>query len=194
MKKFLLSFTFIILGIYLFGQKDCQHAISLTPGTQQCATNDYLGTNGSFPDDGSAPINECNSSYNDGEYWFEYTGTGDALQLDMSGLTDTWSGVFVFDDCPSGSPNCIASNTSSTTDDYSVTTPALTNGATYYIVIANWGAPDYTDFCLDATEVAPPVCSDCSDPEVIPSGTTFPFSHSGTTCGACNNYSSSDAC
>ncbi|MDY0143958.1 MAG: hypothetical protein RBR97_18910, partial [Bacteroidales bacterium] len=42
--------------------------------------------------------------------------------------------------------------------------------------------------------VAPITCSTCATAQVIPSGTTFPFSHSGTTCGACNNYSSSDAC
>ncbi|MDD4236886.1 MAG: hypothetical protein PHF99_12805, partial [Bacteroidales bacterium] len=52
-------------------------------------------------------------------------------------------------------------------------------------------------FCtttITCTSCGGAVCSNCSNPHLIPSGTTFPFSHSGTTCGACNNYSSSDAC
>jgi len=47
---------------------------------------------------------------------------------------------------------------------------------------------------ITCTSCGGAVCSNCSNPHLIPSGTTFPFVHSGTTCGACNNYSSSDAC
>lgn len=134
---------------------DCLNGVTLTPGTQQCGTN---SNGGSFADGGGAPTNPCNSSYNDGEYWYEYTGTGQALQLDVSGLTATYSGLFVLDDCPSGSPNCVASYTSGfSTANFTLTTSALTAGQTYYIVIANWSTPYQTDFCLDATSVAPPV-------------------------------------
>ncbi len=122
--------------------------VTLTPGTQQCGTNT---SSGDFPDDASAPSNPCDGYYNDGEYWFSYTGNGSALQLDVSGLSDTYSGIYVLDDIPSNSPNCITSHSSSSTADYSVTTPALTNGQTYYIVIANWSSPYSTNFCLTST-------------------------------------------
>lgn len=136
------------------GGTNCLDATALTPGSQQCGTNSNIG---SLPDDGSAPTNPCNSSYNDGEYWYSYTGDGQALQLDVTNLTDTYSGLFVLDNCPSGSPNCIASYTSSSSSsDFTLTTPALTNGQVYYIVMANWSAPYQTDFCLDATSVIPP--------------------------------------
>lgn len=133
---------------------DCANANPLTPGTQQCGTNSSAGD---FDDASGSPSNPCNSLYNDGEYWYSYTGTGDQLQLDVSNLTATYSGIYVLDDCPSGSPNCIASySNGSSTANYSVLTPALTLGQTYYIVIANWASPYQTDFCLDATEIVPP--------------------------------------
>lgn len=136
------------------GGTSCADAANLSIGTQVCATNSNAG---SFPDDGTSPTNPCSSSYNDGEYWFAYTGTGDGLQLDITGLTDTYSGLFVLDDCPSNSPNCIASYTSGwSTADFTLTTPALTNGQTYYIVLANYSSPYQTDFCIDASTYIPP--------------------------------------
>ena len=150
-------FLFTINGI---SQNNCASALTLTPGTTQCGTNDNVGDFDDVTGD-----NPCDSWYSDGEYWFEYTAnaSGDALTLDVSALSATYSGIYVLDDCPSGSPNCIEfhSNSSSTVN-YSITTPGLTPGVTYYIVIANWSAPYSTDFCLDATEigVAAPTCSD----------------------------------
>ncbi|UKN03649.1 T9SS type A sorting domain-containing protein [Paracrocinitomix mangrovi] len=150
-----LSLAFLLGSVQTtFSQATCAGATPLTPGSTQCGTNSFAG---SFPDGSTAPLNPCSSSYNDGEYWFSYTGTGQALQLDVSGLTATWSGIFVLDNCPASSPNCVASHTNGgSTANYSITTPALTNGATYYIVIANWSSPYSTAFCLDATVTVPP--------------------------------------
>lgn len=184
------------------GGTACNDAETLTPGTQQCGTNDNVG---SFPDDGSSPTNPCSSSYNDGEYWYSYTGTGDALQLDVSGLTDTYAGLFVLDDCPSNSPNCVASYTNGfSSSDFSVTTPALTVGQTYYIGIVNWSSPYSTDFCLDASiyiPPPPPANDDCSgaigltvNPDLLCGTTTSgtvdaatPSSQSQTDCSGTEN-------
>lgn len=180
----------------------CAAAVSLTPGTQQCANS--AGNAGDFPNAGGAPANPCNSSYNDDEYWFSYTGNGvDGLQLDLSNISDTYAGLFVFDACPSSSPNCIASATNgSSTADLSALTPVLNNGQTYYIVIVNWGAPDNTAFCLDATiatPATPPANDDCagatpigtsvdSTCATLVSGTTAAASSSLTACtGTANN-------
>ncbi|MGC9331023.1 MAG: beta strand repeat-containing protein, partial [Bacteroidales bacterium] len=68
-------------------------------------------------------------------------------------------------------------------------------GTTYYFTVSTYPSPDcipnYT-FTIDEYDIGS--CSTCASAEVIPSGTSFPYTHSGTTCGACNNYSSSDAC
>ena len=140
----------------LFSQTICgPTALTLTPGTPQCGTNNNVG---SFPDAGGAPTNPCNTFYNDGEYWFKYVGTGMGLQLDVTGLTATYSGLYVLDACPGAAPTCIASYSSgASTANFSVLTPALTLGVTYYIVMANWSAPYSTNFCLSSTVVVPPV-------------------------------------
>ncbi len=163
----------------------CNNTVILTPGTQQCGTNSYAGD---FNDDGTAPINPCSSSYNDGEYWYEYTANGSILQLDVTGLSASYSGVFVLDNCPSSSPNCIASYSSSSTTSYSVTTPGLTNGQTYYIAIINYSTPYSTDFCLDATEIncLEPTTVTASASNSLPApgeNVTFSYdSHSGGVC------------
>jgi len=194
MKKFLLSLFILFIGYSAYSQSNCSSAVTLTQGTQQCGTNSYAGD---FDDASGTPENPCNSYYNDGEYWFEYVGTGGELQLDVSGLSATYSGIYVLDDCPSGTPNCIESHSNgSSTSDYSITTPNLALGTTYYIVIANWASPYETDFCLDATEIAPPTSypmtnggsvTDCSgiftDPEGALSGyNDFNGSYTMTFC------------
>ncbi|HNY76506.1 MAG TPA: hypothetical protein PKH87_07090, partial [Bacteroidales bacterium] len=146
--KFLLFILLSAIGIIANAQSTCATAITLTPGTQQCGTNSNAG---SFPDNNSAPNNPCDSYYNDGEYWFKYVGTGKPLKLTVSGLSATYSGIYVLSACPDSSPTCIAYHSNgSSTADYSVTTPVLANGTTYYIVIANWSTPYSTNFCLDA--------------------------------------------
>jgi Secretion system C-terminal sorting domain len=167
----------------------CAGSVALTPGTQQCADNNNVG---SFPDGGGAPTNPCNSSYNDGEGWYSYVGTGNALQLDVSSLSATYSGLFVLDACPSSGPACIASYTSGfSTADFSVTTPALTLGVTYYIVMSNWSTPYSTQYCIDATIVIPPPPGACSDQTIA----SLPFNQAGmSTAGFGDDYSSTDAC
>lgn len=176
MKKILLClFT---LPFLINAQDSCPNAVTIVPNNNYCGTNDHEG---SF-DDGSYTDNPCEDYYNDGEYWFEYTGNGNALTFDVTSLTSTYSGLFVLDACPSSAPNCIASYTSgSSTNDFTLTTPALTNGQTYYIVMANWGTPYSTDFCLTASESTPPTPpAGCVDATELPCGTT---NLSGSTIG-----------
>lgn len=139
----------------------CESGETLPFDVTLCNTNSFSGT---FPDDGSAPINNCDDFFNDGEYWYEITGTGTQASVNITGLTNSWSGVFIYDDCPLAGGNCIAYNSSSSTTPYSATTPVLTLGQTYYIVIANWSTPYQTDFCITVTETqSAVVASDCID-------------------------------
>ena len=138
----------------------CGNAQNLPLNTSLCNTNSFAG---SFPDAGTAPINPCNSLYNDGEYWYQIVGTGQSLNIALSGLTGTYSGIFVLDGCP-GTGNCIANAVAgASTANYSVNTPILSNGVTYYIVVANWAAPYSTNFCIQATVSTPPIVApDCN--------------------------------
>jgi len=169
MKKITTLLLALFTAFLGFSQQDCEHAIDLTPGTQQCGTNDYLDPYGTFSDDGYEPTNPADTNYNDGEYWFKYVGNGKRLKLDVSSLSNINSGIFVFDENPERidyiprSNACIASKATTSDEDYSVTTPPLSTGHTYYIVIANYGTPDSTDFCLDATEIEVPVSYTCGD-------------------------------
>ena len=143
---------YIIVALFLasytniYSQNGCGAAVGLTPGSQQCGSS--VGIAGDFPSGGGAPTNPCNGSYNDDEYWFSYTGNGvNGLQLDLSALSDLYAGLFVLDACPA-TAGCVASATNGfSSADLSVSTPVLTNGQTYYIVIASWGTPDNTSFC-----------------------------------------------
>lgn len=152
MKRILPSIIAVLFSAcFATAQNDCATPIPLTSGGQQCGANINVG---SFPDDGiTAPLNPCNANYSGGEYWFSFVGTGHPLQLSMSGLTAINSGLFVYDDCPGSSPNCIASYESgASTADFILTTPALAEDSVYYIVVANQ-VPTITSFCMDVTTV-----------------------------------------
>jgi hypothetical protein len=153
----------------------CTSTTPLVIGSTQCGTNSNVG---SFPDGGTN--NPCNASYNDGEYWFSYTATStQSLQLDMSGLTATYSGLFVLTACPGSSPTCFASYTSgSSTNNFILTTPAMTIGQTYYIVVSNWSTPYSTNFCLESSLVTlstPGSNGTCATPSPICSGSPISF-------------------
>ncbi len=152
-----LTIIFLCCSQQGFSQATCATAVAVTVGTQQCG--DSAGQVGDFPNAGGAPANPCNASYNDDEYWFSIVGDGtNAVQVDLSSITDNYTGVFLLDDCPANAPTCVASATNgfSSNDLTFTTTTALTMGTTYYIVITNWGTPNSTAFCLDVALVAPP--------------------------------------
>lgn len=138
-------------------------------------------------------LDACGSSYMDGEdYVFTYTpAVNELVDLTLSG-TLSWTGLFISDDCPSSiGANCVASNTNSAGNP-SLNNVSLTAGQTYYIIVSTWPSPDCTPFVIDMSNT--PVvgsCSNCSNPTVIPS---LPFNTTSTTCGACNDFSSLDAC
>jgi len=155
----------------------CVMATTLTPGVQQCGTN---STAGIFPDNGSAPTNTCNPSYNDGEYWFKYTATTtQGLTLNMSGLSGNYSGLFVYDGCPSSGGTCVANKfVTFSTANYSLTTYQFIPGHTYYIGVVNQANPYSTNFCLSSTLVTStptPANITCSVPSPICSGSPITF-------------------
>ena len=141
-------------------QSNCSNALSLTPGNQQCG--DSNGFTGDFPGDGSSPINPCSANHNDDEYWFTYSPGAqvDEVELTLSSISTFFTGIFVFDNCPSNSPSCIASDVNLvSTADIVISFP-VTSGTDYKIVIATFGPPNGTTFCLDAIIVESPPSND----------------------------------
>ncbi|MEZ4856538.1 MAG: choice-of-anchor J domain-containing protein [Gelidibacter sp.] len=141
----------------------CGNAVILTPGTPQ---NGATTTGaGSFSDNNTAPnINPCSTNYNDLEYWFEYTAvtTGETLDITVTNITTNYYGVFILDNCPDSAPSCVAQDTnSSSTADLMVTTPGLTAGTTYYIVVTDW-AEGPTTFTMNSVVNAAPTCTNAT--------------------------------
>src|SRR5690554_3251264 len=153
----------------------CENSMVLTPGTPQAGAT-TTGA-GSLSDSNTAPnVNPCSTNYNDLEYWFEYTAieTGETLDITVSDLTNTYYGVFVLDNCPDSSPTCVASDTnSSSSADLALTTPALTAGVTYYIVVTDW-IQGPTTFTMNSTVNAAPTCFEVTnlDVTVLPGDTS----------------------
>ncbi|MFT6333879.1 MAG: hypothetical protein ACJATI_000611 [Halioglobus sp.] len=153
MKALFLFIISISIVYSLSAQENCANALTLTPGNQQCGNS--TGQSGDFPESGAAPSNMCDVEYNDDEYWFEYTAAStENLTLTLSSISNTYAGLFVLDDCPVGEPICVASGVNEfETTDIIFNTGPLVVGTSYKIVIANWGLPNNTAFCLDAVIV-----------------------------------------
>lgn len=177
MRKITLFFTMLLaisISWQTNAQADCASAIDLTPGTSQ--VGDTTGNSpGSFSDTNTAPeVNPCSSNYNDLEYWFKYTAvtTGDTLDITVSDLTSNYYGVFIIDNCPDSTPTCIAQDTNGPSSvDLTVTSPSLTAGTTYYIVLSDW-IEGSTTFTLNSTVIAASTCPDPNTLAAAPSSTT----------------------
>ena len=163
MKKITLFFLAMFAFSLGFSQADCASALTLTPGTPQAgATTTGVG---SFSVTNTAPeVNPCSSNYNDLEYWFQYTAvtTGETLDISVTDITSNYYGVFIIDNCPDSSPTCIAQDTNGFSNaDLAVTTPSLTAGTVYYIVMTDW-IEGTTTFTMNSTVIAAPTCPDPS--------------------------------
>ena len=100
---------------------------------------------------------------------YAYAATSDtSINVALSSIGSTYSGVFVYTDCADIGSACVAGvgNGSSTANyDFDV---EVTNGTNYYIVISTWATPQSTTYTLNITEntctsatVAYSVISDC---------------------------------
>lgn len=156
----------------------CANPQPITIGTSYCNTNNNAGN---FDDNEITSWNPCNSFYSDGEYWYSVVGTGQALSLNMSGLSGSYSGVFIYNGCPSSGGACIGQAVAgASTANYSANTPVLTAGVTYYIAVINWSTPYSVNYCLTANLYSGPVvASDCANYVNICSNAGFQIDPNG---------------
>ncbi len=163
-----------LIGLLIFGSKtllsqtglgSCDNAIPLILD-MNCSDSNSIPAGGNFGDPtgfDNTDTHPCSDSYAGGDDWFySYTpSTNETITLDLFG-TNTWTGLMVSDDCtgldPSG--NCVASSTSSSSDE-SLSFNAC-SGVTYYIHISTWPSPQSIGaFCLNAS-TAPTAYADAA--------------------------------
>ncbi|MCB9361589.1 MAG: T9SS type A sorting domain-containing protein [Flavobacteriales bacterium] len=125
-------------------------------------SNNGLTTCG-FGDDYSSS-DACGSSYMGGDdIVIEYTPTTTQCVSISLTNTDTWTGVFLLDNCPDISgASCLASNTNSAGNP-SISSYNVVSGTTYYIVVSTFPSPQCTAFDLDISACpGPPSNDECA--------------------------------
>jgi len=156
----------------------CSYTTGTTVGATQQTNNANFGTPG------------CASMGEDVWYTFIAPSSGDVtISTQSAGITD--GAMALYDsDCSSFTElDCDDDGGSGFMPEIAMS--GLTPGASYFIRFWDYGGGAGTfDICiLDNT---PGVnCSSCGNPTIVSS---MPFVKSTSTCGACDNYSSSDAC
>ncbi len=128
------------------------------------------------------------SSYLNGEdYIFTYTPpVNQQVDINLTG-TDTYTGIFVFDGCPTtGTATCVANNTNSGGNPF-LCGVSLTGGITYYIVISTFPAPDCTPFNISVRESVNLIDPNCEignySVSSVPYNPTTPWCSSCTDAG-----------
>jgi len=103
-----------------------------------------------------APGTDCGSGfgYLDGDdVVYEYTATADgSINIMLSNLGDNYVGLFVYNDCTDIGVACAQGAVNGFATDPLVFDLTVTNGATYYIVVSTWAAPQSSTYTLDITE------------------------------------------
>ncbi len=123
----------------------CENAI--TVGSLPYTTTDNTVNYG---DDYSSADTPCSSNYMNGDdVFYSFTPAVDmSVNIATSG-TGSWTGLFVFEECPL--VTCVASDTQSGGNP-SLPNVDLVGGTTYYIAISTYPSPQSTAYTLDITE------------------------------------------
>ncbi len=114
-----------------------------------------------YGDDYENSDNPCGNYLSGDDVVYAYTPAADmVVNITLSNVSDTWSGIHVLDACFDDNPNCVATEGNSGTSDRTIEALALTGGTTYYIVISTWAAPQSITYDLDIEELTCPPVTD----------------------------------
>lgn len=130
----------------------CADPIIVTlPYTTTDNTANYEDTNY----EGSPGATGCGttSSYLGGNnVVYAYTATSDTtIKINLTS-TDTWKGMFVYNNCADIGSVCAAGASTSGTGALNIDPFTVVSGQTYYIVLGTWPAPDTMAYTLNITE------------------------------------------
>ena len=145
----------------------CSDPIVINPLTLPYTTTDNTNLYGDDYENGST---QCSSFYMSGDD-VVYTitpPTNMSVDIVLSNLSGTYSGIHVLDGCPNSTtpPACIAFAGNSGTTIRDIQDVLLTGGVTYYIVISTWATPQSTAYTLTITQ------NTCVNPTVSFSATS----------------------
>lgn len=109
---------------------------------------------------GSPGASGCTTTFNylnGDDVVYAYTATSDTvLNVALSNLDATYSGIFVYTSCADIGVECAGGTVAgSSSADYDFDLP-VTNGTTYYFVISTWATPQSVAYTLDITELTCP--------------------------------------
>jgi len=127
----------------------CADPIIISQSSLPYTTTDNTNLYG---DDYSTSI--CSNNYMGGDeviYTFTPTTTT-SINIVLSNLGGTWSGIHVLNGCPNTATTCHAFVGNSGTTDRVINDFAVTAGETYFIVISTYPAPQSVSYTLTITE------------------------------------------
>ncbi|MEZ4938742.1 MAG: gliding motility-associated C-terminal domain-containing protein [Crocinitomicaceae bacterium] len=196
MKKFL-SLLFIILSGYLFSQSDtpCAGAGAPNLAVNAACVNTLATVSGSYQTNAANFGTPPCASPGGPDVWYSFVAPASGnVTITTSEGTITDGGMALY------SSDCVGTYALIECDDddgpglmSEITQTSLTPGQTYYIRL--WDYSDGTgtmNVCIvDNNAGGGGGCSTCATPTIIGS---IPFNSTTTTCGACDSYSSADAC
>ncbi|HNQ68658.1 MAG TPA: fibronectin type III domain-containing protein [Bacteroidales bacterium] len=122
-----------------------------------------------------------------------YSGSSQSVRLVFNSFnTESYDDrLYIYNGADISAPEVIGSYYSGSTSPGTI----VSNGPYITLRFTSDSYTVYSGFKITISCVSPPSCIDCSNAELIPSATSFPFvDNNGSTCGACSNYSPSDAC
>ncbi|OUS01471.1 hypothetical protein A9Q86_06730 [Flavobacteriales bacterium 33_180_T64] len=140
----------------------CESSIVVTTPLPYNTTDDTANYSDDYAGTPGADCGSGNGYLNGDDVVYSYTPTADtSIDITVSALSDTFTGVFVYTDCANIGTQCETGAINGfTQDDLLIDNLPVTNGQTYYIVISTWAAPQSVAYTLDITE------NTCIDPVV----------------------------
>ena len=101
----------------------------------------------------------CTGSYMGGdEKIYSFTPTTNYVgnvDITISGITNTWTGVFVTDDSTSAG-TCMGSVTNSSTGNRVISGLTLNSGTTYYVILSSWPSPQCFGYDISINAITCP--------------------------------------
>ncbi len=139
----------------------CEAPIMVTTPLPYLTTDN---TSNYLDDYNGSPGADCGSTFgylNGDDVVYAYSPDSDtSVDIELTEITDNYTGVFVYTDCANIGTACETGATNSfSLDDLLIDNFTVLAGETYYIVISTWAAPQTTGYTLTITE------NTCIDPE-----------------------------
>ena len=102
---------------------------------------------------GASGCGSTSSYLNGDDKFYSYTATADgSINVDLTNITDTYTGVFIYTDCADIGTACAAGSVNGgSTADLNITNFPVANGNTYYIAVSTWASPQTTTYDLSVT-------------------------------------------